>query len=206
MKNLVILLFLLILFASCRNLKYEKDLGFVSSSQGNSFEHPLFVNNKPCADLRRKLGLCVIQITPNEPIDIYLDPKDYSYRLDFKCSADIQRNETFDVPKKKPFSLKLTNEDYKELKAFMCIGEIFPFKREGISSKFLIYVRARKAYYIPRTSIHFVAKENSFVLGSHALFINANKKLMKRKTYIDSDVPLKIYTESYMGRFNYYGF
>lgn len=204
--KIIVLLFLVV---ACTALNYVTDKGFKVSAQANSFEFPVKLNGFPCKDMVGKIGTCVTQTGSKNPLTIYLIPRPYSYTVSFKCSAGLDFSKSFDVAENKEFSVAI--EDYRDLKFFQCIGELFPDDREvEVSSKFWFFVKVVDSEYDRREEIY--KDEEYFVIGKHSKYVticykDGKCKMKKKLTYYkdkDNDVA-SIVSESEAMRFNYYG-
>lgn len=192
---------LLSLLSSCEQLKYIADTAFLSGAQAGALEFPVSANGSVCKDLTGKVGFCALNIKRDKSINLKMPSRPYAYRLIVNCSNPIVGG-TWDVPKKETFSFSIA--DYKELNQFQCVGEVFPMDRENkVSSKFGIFVKLIDHKYLGRENI-FKAKGH-LVLGSHSKYVTTPKGHKKKKTYMKIPKSGFVFTESEVGRFNYWG-
>lgn len=164
LKKLVPLLLLIVV--SCR-LRYVSDRGFLNSAQANAFEFPVKINGKFCKDLDGIPGLCVKQMPYNVPLKISILERPYSYSLSIACSSGLEFSRSFDVPRGTALHFKIL--DYKQLKFFQCIGEIFPDDRvRDVSAKFAFYVKLSDPEYMKKEIIYNLKKR--IILGKYSRY------------------------------------
>lgn len=202
MKLLVLALF----FISCSCIKYAPDTEFKNSSQANSFEYLVRINGEVCKDITGKVGACAIGVKSEEKIDFSFDSRPYGYRLKVECSSAQGFEEIFDVAKDMPFSFNIV----PSVKQFSCIGEIFPVDRkQSISAKWYARLLVQDSDYEKRETpyVYTDKKKKYLVMGSHSKYLNIDGKDLDEKTVtLLKNDNVKAYSESEMGRFNYYGY
>lgn len=200
----------LLLVMGCTAIEYSTDSGFLNSSQANSFEAPVLINGKICKDMDGHVGLCTKQIKSNRPLEIEQPPMVYSYDLVLRCTSALEQSKTYTVEKGKKFSLTIS--DFKNLKSFQCIGELFPSDRDvEVSAKWSLLVKIADKKYTERETIYRAS--GHLVLGLHArssrVCYKNGKCIRYNKKTILRDTRNKIamaYSESETMRFNYYGY
>jgi hypothetical protein len=201
---------LMAVLISCTAIQYIDDTGFLNSSQANSFEALVKIGGKACKDMDGRVGLCVKQIESNRSLKIFMPPMPYDYTLIIKCTMDLDQSRGYDVEKGKEFNLAIS--DYKGMKSFQCIGEIFPQDREEeISAKWGILVKVVDPNYQPRTAIYKTG--DYLITGKHSRYVrycysDGKCKNKKKKTMIKNknNEVVSVFSESKTMRFNYYGF
>lgn len=216
-RTLLLLLFIFLNFA-CVKIPYQDDKGFINSAQANSFEFLVLVNGKVCKDMDGIVGMCSKRVKSTDSLEFKIEPLEYAYRLKVVCSKEIGVNFTRDYPANTPVTFTITPTDYQEVKTFVCIGELFPTDRpEEISFKWQIRVEVIDAKYLKREEI-FVQEtggDRYLVLGQNArlskVYINGKLHEHREKAIIKLPrkavvAEVKAMSESYMGRFNYFGF
>lgn len=205
MKYLIIFIVLAVL-AACSPLAYKDDVGFLNSAQANSMEYLAKVNGKACKDLDGLVGLCAKRISNAEDINFSFDARPYSYRLNVKCTKELQFELSVDVLENKAFTFKIPKEKFSDLLSFTCIGEVFPDDREGqVSASFQVRFIVFDSQYRAREQIYF--EGSNIVLGEHSKYAQVDGKSYKEKTFVKLKTkPRMAYSESAMMRFNYYGY
>jgi hypothetical protein len=203
-------------FCSCVNIPYEDDKGFLNSAQANSFEFLVYANGKVCKDMDDQVGLCSKRIKNNDNLEFKIDPLEYAYRLNVTCTKELNANFTRDYPEKTTIKFSITPAQYQSVKTFVCIGEIFPTDRpDEISFKWQIRVEITDQKYLGREQIFIQkkGKQSYLVLGQNARLskVSYNGKIHSYKNDAIVHIPedakdLKASSESYMGRFNYFGY
>ena len=205
MRNLVVLLFLLVITIGCNQLKYKPDINFMNSSNANSFEYPVYVNKRMCIDLDRNPGLCVLHHNKANILTLSIDSRPYSYTLDLIC-PDLGYQELFQVPKAKKFTTSFQRGDLLEARSIVCVGEIFPSDRDLVSAKFSIIVKLVSSDYIRRNKIIPFPNNSLLIVGENSLYTTVNGKTKRKKTSVKLKQGQKVYSESYNMRFNAYGY
>lgn len=208
---------LILLFISCSSPRYKEDYGYLNSSQANSPEYPVYINNRLCLDLDKRPGLCAVRIRSDRSIEIKIDPQLYSYRLQLVCSKGTEIDKSFDVKEQTDFAYTIDNSSFSKLRSFTCIGEVFPTDRlESVSAKFEIRFIVYDGNYISREAMYFLKTGDSSVvnIGGYsrtAIVYYYNYKLKKyRLMQINKEDIITIpsdrfylYSESSNMRFNY---
>ena len=205
MKNLIVLLFLIVMALGCNQLKYKADTKFLNSSNANAFEFPIYVNGKMCLDLDRNPGLCILHHNKGEILILSIDSRPYSYTLDLVC-PNLGYQERFQVPKRKKFTVKFDQGAILEARSMVCVGEIFPSDRELISAKFSVIVKLVDSAYIKRNKIFLYPNDSLLIVGENALYTTIDGKTRRKKTIVKVKGDQKVYSESYNMRFNAYGY
>lgn len=207
--------FLLLFLVSCSNARYKDDYGFLNSSQANSPEYPVYINNKLCLDLDKRPGLCAIRVKSNQSIELKIDPQMYDYRLQLQCTKALDLDKSFDVEKQKDFSFVILPTSFSTLRSFTCIGEVFPKDRqETISAKFEIRFIVYDAEYIGREYAYFLKTSDSSVVNvgdfarSITVYYYEKGKLRLVQAWKSNPVEIPstqfyLYSESANMRFNY---
>ncbi len=197
---------------SCGGLKYEADTSFKNSSQANSPEFPVSVNGSLCKDMDSKVGLCAKRIDSDEPVLILHPARPYAYVLNVECTPalDFELDEAH-VPKETPFTVTIPVEKFEQLLDFTCEGEIFPEDRlNKISSFWHVRVVVYDVEYEPRETVyHFQDKgKDRIVMGKYSKHVTVCKegicRNFKEKTILKEDPSIQAYSESELGRFNYW--
>jgi hypothetical protein len=162
------------------------------------------------------VGMCSKRIKSNEILEFKIEPLEYAYRLSLTCSKELNANFTKDYLANTEIKFSLAPDNYQSVKTFVCIGELFPVDRdEEISFKWQIRVEIVDQNYLARENIYVQERDKSkyLVLGQNAkyskvYFDGKFKSYEKRAVVkIPKEVKdIKASSESYMGRFNYYGF
>jgi hypothetical protein len=216
-RTLLLLLFIFLNFA-CVKIPYHDDKGFLNSAQANSFEFLVYVNGRVCKDMDGIVGMCSKRLKSTDSIEFKIEPLDYAYRVKVTCSKELGVNFTRDYPANTHVTFTITADDYQEVKTFVCIGELFPTDRpEEISFKWQIRVEVIDAKYLKREEIFVQETEGGryLVLGQNArlskVYINGKFYEHKEKAIVklpkkSVEAEVKAMSESYMGRFNYFGF
>ena len=143
MRNQIVLLLILVVITacSCNQIKYEADNAFLNSAQANSMEYYVRVNGSPCRDVDGLIGLCAKRIKSDQGVKFSLDGKEYGYRLEFECSAEINYEHIIDIPAGKPHSFIIPPSKFKRYKRFTCQGEVFPHDRkQQVSASFSVRI------------------------------------------------------------------
>ncbi len=205
MKNLLLLLVLIIIAASCNHVEYESDVAFMNSSDANSFEFPVYINNKMCVDLNRNPGLCVLHHNKSNTLTLTVDPRPYTYKLDLFC-PEQNVMDGWTVPKGKKFTHSFDRGDLLASRSMVCIGEIFPRNRGLVSAKFSFVVKLVDSEYIKRNKIMAFPNEGLLVIGNHALYTTENRLTKRKRTTLKLKKNQKVYSESHNMRFNAYGY
>lgn len=206
MKNIILLTYLLII-SSCKELDYVSDSGFLNSAQANSYEFPLVINGSLCQDMDGRPGICVKQIKNNAVARFALPSRPYSYSLVIKCSSELGYSPTFSIPEGRPFDFAI--EDFKGLRSFRCIGEIFPDDRpQEVSASFQVFFSVYDEEYERREEV--IKIDDMLILGKHSKHVYlCNKKFKcqhkEEKTYVKAGKYSYIFTESDTMRFNHWG-
>lgn len=210
MRILLSVIILFVVFIGCTHIKYKDDLGFYNSAQANSFEFMVRVNGSLCKDVDGKIGFCAKQIGSKENLTFHQDAMPYAYQLKIDCSGDIYYLER-SIDKNKAVDIVIPKENFNKYRAFSCKGFVQPDDRpEEICAKWraeiIVYDDEK---YLPREEIYTFKKKKKkyLVLGKYAFHSNVNGKSYKKKTAvkIKSD-KVKGWSESYLMRYNYYGY
>lgn len=206
MKTLVILILSLLSLVACSPLEYKDDIGFLNSAQANSMEYLAKINGKVCKDVDGQVGLCAKRISNAENAIFTFDARPYSYRLNVKCTKELNFELSVDVLENKAFTFTIPKGNYSELLSFTCIGEVFPEDRDGqVSASFQVRFIVYDSQYRMREQIYF--EGSNIVLGQHAKYALVDGKAHSKKTYLKlKKKPVMAYSESKMMRFNYYGY
>jgi hypothetical protein len=139
LKDLVLSIFLVIIFPACSSLPYQDDTGFSNSSQANSPEFPIYIDNHLCKDNSGKPGLCSKRVKSTDTIQFHIDAQQYAYNLDVSCENPVSPPPSVSVPKGS--SLDFSMKGPFGLPSFVCIGEVFPQDRpQPLSAKWEIRV------------------------------------------------------------------
>jgi len=179
MKLFSFLFLLLALISSgCQSrseIKYMDDSAFLSPTSANSPEAFVSVNNFPCVDVEGIPGLCSIRIKQNQSLKISLSGKPYPYQLSLVCSENVKVNQEFSLPAKEKFSFEISSQNFKSMKSFICIGEIYPQDRpEEVSSKFEIRVKILDENYETGEQIRLEKQSDGYYLnfGKYAKYVH----------------------------------
>lgn len=201
---------------ACSTLKYSDDRVFLVSAQADSPEFPVFVNGKICKDTDGIPGLCSKRIKSNEPLEIRMDPRPYSYTLKLNCTRELGESQTFPVPSGLEFKHAITPEKFAALSSFICIGEVLPDDRDlPVSAKWEFRAKIVDRAYNAREEIVLIKKHGRqfLVLGQHAkfssVFDEGEWKTYKEKTVVEikgDPAHVLAYSESFNMRFNTRGF
>lgn len=205
MRLFIFSLLISFMIASCKQLPYEADLGFLNSAQANSMEYLAKINGKHCKDLDGLIGLCAKRINSDEDLVFEFDPRPYSYRLNVRCSQAIDVDFSVDVMKDKTYNFKIISSKYGQERSFTCIGEVFPDDRDQqVSATFQVRVIIRDAAYLPREEIY---QEGDYViLGKNAKYATVDKKQYEKSPTVKLKRFAQAYSESERMRFNYAGY
>lgn len=201
--NYIYLLLFVLSCASCRSLKYDADIGFISAAQANNPEFPVQINGAYCKDSEGKPGFCAKRINSKEDLEIKIGPRPYNYNIKIQCSSPLGLVVNKDILKNESFSHVIENADLSEFLNLTCIGELFPKDRpQPISSFFRVALVVFDAKYVPRPEPYYT--RGRIVFGSGALYTNLNGYKYKKGTVIKAPKDSSGFSESELMRFNYY--
>lgn len=209
MKKILILMLLVLCFASCKQLKYVADMQFNPSAYANSPEYPVQINGKWCVDGSGMGGFCVVRQPEEKDMLIRIQPQLYGYRIRVQCSSLTGIDVTYDILPQKEFTMTISKEKFKEFNVISCVGNIYPSDRpEPIGAMFELRARVIRNDYTPKTNIYW--KEGYQVFGSDSyistFYLDDQWTQKKEATVIKTEKPLFGISESYKMRFSYYGF
>lgn len=201
------LFFLLIIIASCQSvIKYKSDLGFMNSAQANSPEYLVKVDGSVCKDMDNQVGLCAKRVKSDHVISFKMDKRPYSYRLNVKCSSQVDFSLSKDIPEEENFEFSIEASQYSEVTSFTCFGEVFPQDRpQTISAFWHVRFVVFDKNYQAREQIY--SMDDRLILGQNAKYSLLNETiLVKHKTNTKLAPVKRAYSESEVMRFNFYGY
>lgn len=222
-KNIILLVIFLLAF-SCETIQYVDDLKFINSASANSPEFPVFINGKLCKDIDGIPGLCSKRIKQTDEISITAEKQQYEYRIYIKCSKGTGVDLSLDIAAYTDFKYTIKPVTFPDTLLFTCLFEIYPKDREivdpknGISSLAEVRFVVVDPRYIARESMFVSKLKNDYylVLGSNAKYsrvwdFKKDKQIIwnvynQAAIKIHSPDKVKAMSESYMGRFNNFGF
>jgi len=209
MKKILLLVLVLLSFASCKQLKYVADINFDPSAYANSPEYPVQINGKWCVDGSGMGGFCVVRQPEKKDMLIRILPQLYGYRIRVQCSTATGIDITLDVLPEKELIITLQKEKFNEFNVISCVGNIYPSDRpEPIAAMFELRARIIRDDYTPKANIYWDKGYQVFGSDSYisTFFLDDQWTQKKEMTYMKTEKPLFGISESYKMRFNYYGF
>lgn len=195
-KKVVLFCFVVAALYACSHLKYEEDIGLISSGYANSPELYVLVDAKPC-----KGGCYIVKPTSITKVTIPIRP--YEYRLDFQTSANVGFSRLIDVPAGESVDLVFDTIE----PVFNMIGRIYPKDNRDPTVSMFFEARVRQVLpeYYPKVTPYLA--NGWLVFGSDSLYTCHMNKCFGEKTTSVKDRHIgtgPIWTESFMGRISYY--
>lgn len=198
--------------ASCSSLPYKDDDAFLVSAQANSPEFIVYVNGRPCVDADGQSGLCAKRIKSDQDLVVRIDPQDYDYALQVKCSQQLPPIPDVNVLKGKAYEFRITAAAASTVLAYTCRGEVFPADRKPpVSGVFKFHVNILDAKYTAREAITLSAKDGKqyLVLGQYArhawVYDRGRWAFHSKKPVVEvkgNPAQVRAYSESFAMRFN----
>lgn len=195
-----------LLVLSCQSLKYVDDTEFLNSAQANSAEFPAHLDGRLCIDMDGLPGACVKRLKSDGKVIVSHPKLGYGYRLALRCSDDLI-NYSVDVEKGKSFKYEIKAETFKNYRLFSCRAEVFPFDRANkISTVYEMRFYIFDKDYTPRERAYY--RDGHIILGIHAKHSRVCDGKCKRyfkKTIVKASKDAYGWSESELGRFNFFG-
>ncbi len=215
MKKLNLLkkiIFLTILLSACQTIQYKPDTQSRGSAQAGSNEFPTSIQGLVCKDVRGKVGKCIIDVKSTEDVEILHPARPYSYRLDVRCSMDLNNDYPVDVESGATYTIKIPSEKFEDFIHFTCKGEVLPYDRDQkVSASWFIKIMVVDEKYRSREIIYKpIGRKNYLVMGAHAKYSRVcdtgGCKDYEKKTIVKTKGEVKAFSESEVMRFNFKGY
>lgn len=204
------------LLTNCQTIAFENDFGFTASAQANSHEYLVMINETVCKDAEGRVGACAIRVKSDAVVRFRQDPRPYPHSLKVRCSAGLDADFERDYPPAQGVSWQIRPEQFARVKFFTCVGEITPLDRDEqrVSAGWHARIIVVDESYQGRSDITPIKRDGKsyLVMGRYALHSTLCRAGAERcswhneETVLEAEWDAQTYSESFMMRFNYYGF
>lgn len=203
----IIFLAILVMLSACSCLKYQSDLGLISSATAKVDVFPIQINGQFCKSHNNIYGLCAFSLKRDVPTRIKIIPLPYSYSISIDCTNALGFEVDNNIDKETIKEYEITPNHYTAIsETFYCKGEIYPNGKRPASVSFKLLVALADTNYVDLAQP--TLNDDKIILGQYAYksVCCKNKEciFMTKKTYVkDKNFDL-CYTETEAGRGSVY--